>query len=176
METTLSFKPLAKLMTVSMFTAGLLLTASGLSWADRDGRQGWQGNRIEQRHDQRKWDRNDHRYQDRDYRDRKVTVIRDLPRGYRTVTVNKARYYVHDHRYYTRGQGGYVVVRPPVGAFFATLPFGAFSITIDGGSYFQAGDAYYRPASRGYVVVDPPRRNHYSGGSIVVGRSGLDRW
>lgn len=165
MKTAMPLRPLGKLMMVSAITAGLLLAGNGTSWADRDGRNGWQNHRYEQRDDHRKGDRHDRGYTYRDdHRDRKAVIVRELPRGYRTVVVNKARYYVHDHRYYTRGSGGYVLVSPPIGAFFATLPLGSARITIAGSPYFFAGDVYYRPVPRGYVVTAPPAFYSYRPG------------
>ena len=91
-----------------------------------------------------------------DHRQERVKVVRELPRGHRTVVIDKTPYYVHEHRYYTRGPGGFVLVRPPVGAVVATLPLGSVSLTIGGNFYYRDDNVYYRPAPRGYVVVAPP--------------------
>jgi hypothetical protein len=148
-----------KLVLVSLLAAGFLLAGSNTSWADRDGYKQRQEIRYETRHDNRKDGRHDSRFEKRgDHRQHKVTVVRELPRGYKTVMVNRTPYYVHNHRYYSRGHNGYVLVGPPVGAIFATLPFGSISVNIGGNLFYRTGDVYYQPARRGYVVVDPRSR------------------
>lgn len=162
-KTRMSVTASGKLVLVSLLAAGFLLGGSGLSWADRDGRRDRQENRYEQRQDNWKKSRHDNRHDSRfekrgDHRQHKVKVVRELPRGYKTVVVNRTPYYVHDHRYYSRVHNGYVLVGPPVGAVFATLPFGSISVNIGGNLFYRTGDVYYRPAPRGYVVVDPRSR------------------
>jgi hypothetical protein len=143
-----------KIMVVALVISGLLLSGSGIAWADRGsdrhkGRQevGREGSsRVKQ-------DNRPGQYRSPE----KVPVVRQLPRGHRRVVVNNNNYYVHDNRYYTRGPGGYIVVPPPTGAVFATLPFGSVTVTIGGIAYSRYGDVYYRPARHGYVVVKTPR-------------------
>lgn len=157
MKNATSLRPLGKLMMVSAITAGLLLAGSGVSWADRDGRHGGRDYRYEQRDDHRKGDRYDRGYHYRDgYRGRNVTVVKTLPRGYRTVVVNRTPYYVHDHHYYSRGPSGYVVVPPPVGAIFASLPIGSVRVTLGTSFFYRSDNVYFRPAPSGYVVIAPP--------------------
>jgi hypothetical protein len=48
-----------------------------------------------------------------DRRDGHVTVIRTLPRGYRTVTHRGTRYYQANNTYYQQQGSGYVIVRSP---------------------------------------------------------------
>jgi len=138
-----------RFMVASFLAVGLVLAGSIPARADRDDRPGREESRYEKRHEG-KHDRRDDRW------DRKVTVVRELPRGYRTVVVNKVRYYEHDHRYYTKASDGYLLVSPPVGAFVATLPLGSVSLTIGGNFFFRDGDVYYRRANRGYAVVAAP--------------------
>lgn len=155
-KTRMSVKASSRIAVVSLLAAGVLLAGNTPSWADRGGRQ---ENRYEQRQDYRNDSRRDGRYEKRnDHQRHKVTVVRELPRGYRQVVVNKTPYYVHEHRYYSRVHNGYALVAPPVGAVFATLPFGSVSVTIGGNFFYRTGDVYYRPAPRGYVVVDPRSR------------------
>jgi hypothetical protein len=40
-------------------------------------------------------------------------VIRELPRGYRTETINGTRYYRHNETYYRQSNGGYLEVQAP---------------------------------------------------------------
>lgn len=53
------------------------------------------------------------RYDRYDSRRGQVTVIRELPRGYRTVTHRGTRYYQHNNVYYQQQGSGYVIVRSP---------------------------------------------------------------
>ena len=41
------------------------------------------------------------------------TTVTTLPNGYRVITHNRTRYYVHDNVYYQQRGGGYVIVRSP---------------------------------------------------------------
>jgi hypothetical protein len=162
-KTRMSVAASGKILVVPFLAAGLLLAGNSPSWADRDGRRDRQENRYEERYENRKDNRHDNRHDSRfekrgDHRKHKVTVVRELPRGYRTVVVNKTRYYEHDHRYYCRVRDGYALVAPPVGAVFASLPFGSIRVNIGGNFFYQDEDVYYRPTSRGYVVVDPRSR------------------
>jgi Ni/Co efflux regulator RcnB len=162
-RTSMSVATSGRLVVVSLLAAGFLLAGNSPSWADRDGRRDRQENRYEQRHDNWKDSRHDNRHDSRfekrgDHRKHKVTVIRELPRGYRTVVVNRTPYYIHEHRYYSRVHNGYALVGPPVGAVFATLPFGSISVNIGGNFFYRTEDVYYRPTPRGYVVVDPRSR------------------
>jgi hypothetical protein len=138
-----------RLAVVSILAAGFLVAGNAPAWADRDERQGRQESSKDGRYNKKSERRGDHRQQ-------QVTVVRELPRGYRTVVVNRSPYYVHEHRYYTRGPGGYIMVAPPVGALVATLPVGSLRVTIGGNFYFQTGDVYYRPARGGYTVIAAP--------------------
>ncbi len=144
--------PVGKIALVSLLAIGMVGSAITPSWADRgrsEVRYEYRDRDGGQRVESRERVRTDHRHQ-------RGTVVRELPRGHRTVIVNQTRYYVHEHRYYTRSPGGYVLVRPPVGAVVATLPVGSISVTIGGVLYSRYDDVYYRPAPRGYVVVAPP--------------------
>lgn len=158
-KTGMSVKASSRVAVVSLLAAGLLLAVGTPAWADRGDRgdrHGRQDHRYEQKFDHRRDGRHDNRYDKRDhYRGHKGTIVRDLPRGYRKVVVNKTPYYVHDHRYYSRVHNGYALIAPPVGSVFATLPLGAVNVTIGGNFFYRTGDVYYRPAPRGYVVVDP---------------------
>lgn len=86
-----------------------------------------------------------------------MTMVRQLPPGHRKMVVRNQHYYVHNHRFYTHGPGGYMVVRPPVGAVVPALPGLSVRVSIGGAAYFRYDDVYYRPAPRGYIVVDAPR-------------------
>lgn len=157
--TRLSVTASARIMVVPLLAAGLLLAGNSLAWADRGDRhdrQDYRDYRYEQKYDHRKDGRHDGRYERRnEHRWHKSSVVRDLPRGYKKVIVNKKPYYVHGHRYYSRVHNGYALVAPPVGSVFASLPFGAVNVTIGGNFFYRSGDVYLRPAPRGYVVVDP---------------------
>jgi hypothetical protein len=149
---------------VAALTAGLLLSGGGLALAERDRPEKRHETRFETRQEERgerhrgdRYERRgDGRHDGRDRDRREVTVVRELPRGYRTVHVGRDDYYVHDHRYYRRHRDGFVLVRPPAGAIFATLPIGNVRVTIGGSTLFTCDDVYYRPTRGGYVVVEPP--------------------
>ena len=76
--------------------SALLLTANNSAWA---------GNRWGHGH-----------------RDKEIVIVKELPRGYRTVHYKKHRYYVHGDRYYRHSNRGYVRCAPPVGAVVAGIP------------------------------------------------------
>ena len=66
------------------------------------------------RHARRDYDRRDDRRWDRNRGPRRdVTIIRELPRGYKVVTHRGQRYYRAGNVYYQSRGGGYVVVRSP---------------------------------------------------------------
>ncbi len=66
------------------------------------------------RHARRDYDRRDDHRWDRNRGPRRdVTVIRELPRGYKVVTHRGQRYYRAGDVYYQSRGGGYVVVRSP---------------------------------------------------------------
>ena len=171
-RTSFAMACMGRMATVSLLAGGLVLAAGGPTWADRGRPDQRSDARYEQRSDQRNHGRQERSYdgrnqgrQDRQHQDRRVqaarpqqpvTVIRELPRGHRNVVVGQTRYYIHDHRFYTRGQGGYVLVRPPIGAVVASLPIGAVNISIGGVFYSRFDEVYYRPMHGGYMVVAPP--------------------
>lgn len=74
---------------------------------DRD----WDGNRGRDR--DRDWDRDRGDHRGHDHGSREVTVIRELPRGYKVVTRNGQRYYHSGDVYYQSRANGYVVVQNP---------------------------------------------------------------
>jgi hypothetical protein len=163
-KTLMSARSVGKIMTVSLLAGGFLLAGSTSSWADRGRSEGRNEGRSEQRYENRQGKKSDHRHHP-------GTVVREVPRGSRSVVVGTTRYYVHDHRFYASRPGGYVLVRPPLGAVVATLPAGSISITIGGVFYSRFDDVYYRPAPRGYVVVAPPVSAPFAvhtHGSVIV--------
>lgn len=87
---------------------------------------------------------------------RQEAVIKELPRGYKTVRVDRDDYYEHDNRFYRRTSGGFIAVRLPVGAVVASVPVGSLRVSIGDSVFFSCDDVYYRPAPRGYMVVERP--------------------
>ncbi|WP_305045215.1 DUF6515 family protein [Geoalkalibacter sp.] len=146
----------ARMLPVAMLALALTLSGVGPAWADRGGDRGRHEGRYEERHRGKPDHRFEHRHKE------KVKVVRELPRGHRKVVVNKTTYYVHDHRYYSRAPGGYVLVRPPVGLVVASLPLGSVNISIGGLFYSRYDDVYYRPVPRGYQVVAAPYYPQYA--------------
>lgn len=136
-----------RIVMVSLLTAGLLLSASGFS---RGARADGYESQVESRHGAG-YEKGANHLQ------RKMAVVRELPRGYRTVVVGKTRYYEHGHRYYSRVSDGYALLRPPVGAVFATLPIGSVRVTIGGPSTF--GPTMFTTVRyAGATELSPPRR------------------
>jgi hypothetical protein len=83
-----------------------------------------------------------------------------LPAGYATIWVGGARYYYDDGLYYTYvGNGDYVLVDPPVGAFVAAIPPDFAAIVVNGRTYYTNGGVYYiLTRHHGYKVVAAPVR------------------
>ena len=84
-----------------------------------------------------------------------------LPRGYVTFRYDGRPHYFHDGRFYRRGARGYVVVRPPRGAFLRRLPRGARS-------YRRGGVEFKEYRGVEYERVREGRRRGYR----VKGRAG----
>ncbi|MDO3378504.1 DUF6515 family protein [Geoalkalibacter halelectricus] len=168
--TTLSLQSLSKVLLTALVATSLAAGASTSAWADRGGERVRQEIRTEFRQDDRRGgrtvvrERRDNR--ERSHRHQQSSrVVRELPRGHQRVVINQTSYYVHNHRYYTRAPGGYVLVAPPVGAVVATLPVGAVHLSIGGVFYARHDNVYYRPAARGYQVVRAP---HYPVGAYAA--------
>jgi len=113
--------------------------------------------------------RPDHRNELRDYRrpgkiqrpvvrhnSRRDVIVKSLPRGSKTVVINRERLYVHAGHYYRHTPRGYLQVRPPLGALIANLPFGFLRVTFGGLDYFVWDNVFYRHTPLGYRVVATP--------------------
>jgi len=87
---------------------------------------------------------------------RKEVIVRTLPRGSRTVVINRERYHVHGGRYYRYSPRGYLLVRPPLGTIIAELPFGYLRVSFGGLDYFVLDNVFYRHTVHGYQVVPTP--------------------
>jgi Family of unknown function (DUF6515)/Bacterial SH3 domain len=87
---------------------------------------------------------------------RNEVIIKTLPRGSRTVVLNRERYHIHAGHYYRDTPRGYLLVRPPLGFILADLPFGYFRVTFGGLDYFVWDNVFYRHTTRGYQVVQTP--------------------
>ncbi len=83
-------------------------------------------------------------------------VLREMPRGYRTMHIRDRDYYVHQGHYYLHEPRGFVMVQLPLGTFVMSLPDGFLHVRIGAISYFVAGGLYYRAYNGGYTVVAPP--------------------
>jgi hypothetical protein len=81
-----------------------------------------------------------------------------LPHGYFTIWVGGTRYYYYDGLYYTyAGDGDYVVVNPPLGAYVAAIPPDFQPVNINGRIYYVDNGVYYiLTEHHGYKVVEPP--------------------
>jgi Family of unknown function (DUF6515)/Bacterial SH3 domain len=113
--------------------------------------------------------RPNHRSEVRDYRrlskiqrpvvrhnPRQEVIVKILPRGSKTVVINRERLYAHGGHYYRHTPRGYLLVRPPLGALIAELPFGFLRVTFGGLDYFVWDNVFYRHTPLGYRVVETP--------------------
>jgi len=84
--------------------------------------------------------------------------IHYLPFGYNTIWVGGQRYYYYDGLYYTYvGDGDYVIVNPPIGAYVAAIPPDFQPVSINGRIYYTSNGVYYLLTEHhGYKVVEPP--------------------
>ena len=86
------------------------------------------------------------------------TVTRSLPADYRPYYRGGRRYYFHGGVWYAPRDGGFIVVRPPVGLVIAVLPLYCSTVWFGGVPYYYANNLYYtaQPDQSGYAIVDPP--------------------
>jgi hypothetical protein len=81
-----------------------------------------------------------------------------LPDGYFTIWAGGRRYFYSDGLYYDYvGNGEYVIVNPPIGAFVSSIPPDFQSVDINGRIYYTDGGIYYiLTQHHGYKVVPQP--------------------
>ncbi len=84
--------------------------------------------------------------------------IHYLPPGYFTVWAGGVRYFYYDGLYYAyAGNGDYVIVNPPIGAYVGAIPSDFQPVSINGRIYYTDGGVYYVLTQyRGYKVVPQP--------------------
>jgi hypothetical protein len=84
--------------------------------------------------------------------------IHYLPAGYFTIWVGGSRYYYYDGLYYSYvGDGDYVIVDPPVGAYVSAIPPDFQPVSINGRIYYANNGVYYiLTQHHGYKVVSQP--------------------
>lgn len=155
-------------MTANRFSTILSLLAaitfSALpAHADRDKR--WDDNR--------KWQKENRRYESEDkrgyildsrhkhnrYYPKHGAIFNDLPRGYRTVKHRNERYYFYNGIWYRSHQNNFLVSIPPVGLTLSFLPDLYTTIWFGNLPYYYAAGVYYRwlPRERVYEIIDPPK-------------------
>ena len=135
------------------FLALALFAAPKLSYAD------WSfGIGVGDRHDDRREHRDYHRFYRYHDRPHYGYHSRFLPEGYFTIWAGGTRYYYYDGLYYTYvGQGDYVLVDPPVGAYVSAIPSDFQPVSINGRMYYTDGGVYYiLTRHHGYKVVLAP--------------------
>ena len=81
-----------------------------------------------------------------------------LPAGFLSLSLAGGLFYYHMGTYYRPSDGGYVVVRAPLGARIRVLPENCSPFYVDGRRYFVCDDVYYRPDGDDYVVIERPSR------------------
>jgi len=80
-----------------------------------------------------------------------------LPEGYFTIWAGGVRYYYYDGLYYSYvGDGDYVLVNPPIGAYVSAIPPDFQPVIINGRTYYTDNGIYYVLTPRGYKVVHQP--------------------
>jgi hypothetical protein len=81
-----------------------------------------------------------------------------LPAGYFTIWAGGARYYYYDGLYYSYvGNGDYVLVNPPIGAYVTAIPPDFQPVFINGVTYYTDNGVYYiLTRHHGYKVVAAP--------------------
>lgn len=84
--------------------------------------------------------------------------VERCPSHARVVVVAGRPYRYWDGVFYTSSSGGFVSVRPPLGAVVLTLPIGHGYVVVGGRLYYTYGGSFYRRTGGGYVVVEDPNR------------------
>jgi len=81
-----------------------------------------------------------------------------LPDHYFTIWVDGRRYFYSDGLYYSYiGDGDYVIVNPPIGAYVNVIPPDFQPVNINGRLYYTNGGVYYLLTEHhGYKVVPTP--------------------
>lgn len=80
-----------------------------------------------------------------------------LPAGYFTIWAGGSRYYYYDGLYYQYvGNGDYVLVNPPVGAYVRSIPPDFQPVIVNGRTFYADNGVYYVLTPRGYKVVPAP--------------------
>ena len=86
----------------------------------------------------------------------KITVTKKIPHS-RVSVYNGVNYHYADGIYYRPYQGGYTIVRPPVGIHVNVLPPGFATLILAGTSYYYLNDVYYIQIQPNiYKVVEKP--------------------
>ena len=91
-------------------------------------------------------------------KNRRVTYVSKLPRGYVKVVVRSKPYYYHSGVFYSKGPKGYIRIAAPVGARITALPKLSVRVVIGGVPYWNYFGTYYRydRSKREYIVVERP--------------------
>lgn len=114
---------------------------------DRDHRGGWSHDDDRKRSDFRRDDgRHEHR--------RVKRVIHHIPPRHAVIVHGRDRYHYHAGRYYRPWEGGFILVRPPLGLIVFDIPLGSRMFISAGVTYHVFGDVFYRRVPAGYEVVE----------------------
>lgn len=81
-----------------------------------------------------------------------------LPFACVKVYVNSTPYWYGDGVWFTKQNGGYVIINRPLAAtaevFLTSLPFSCKKVVIDGTTYYSGENNLFLPVDGGYVLVD----------------------
>lgn len=86
----------------------------------------------------------------------RTTVVKTIPKS-RVAVYNGVNYHYANGNYYRPYQGGYTVVRPPIGIHVNILPTGFSTLILGGIPYYYLNDIYYIQLHPNiYQVVEKP--------------------
>jgi hypothetical protein len=84
-------------------------------------------------------------------------VIHHIPPRHAVILHGRDRYHYHSGRFYRPWEGGFILVRPPLGLIVFDIPLGSRILVSAGITYHVFGDVFYRRVPTGYEVVEPIR-------------------
>ncbi len=123
---------------IGLLAAVFLLISPKISYAQRGGHH--ENHHYYRYHDHPRWG----------------LRISWLPSNFSTIRLSGARYYYYDGLFYSRFDGEYVVVAPPVGAVVHSIPRDYRPVVIRGVTYYEDNGTYYVYTRKGFEVVLPP--------------------
>ena len=84
-------------------------------------------------------------------------AVHYLPHHHAVIVHGRGTYHYYSGRFYQPWNGGFLLVRPPLGLIVLSIPLGSRLVVSSGITYHVFGDIYYRRVPMGYEVVEPVR-------------------